>query len=251
MRAIQSRTHLISGFTLVEMAIVLAIMALILGTGLTLLSAQQEQQRINETKALLSDAREALIGYALSSIATTDFRPYLPCPDKTTVAGAGTANDGVEDRTAGACVAQEGNLPWVTLGLTPPIDPWSNRLRYAVTANFSNSVNGMQLTSTGNLNVNDAASGGNSLALNVPATILSHGKNGLGAINATGYANPAPPATNTNELTNAPASIVGHTTFVSRALSTADETGGYFDDQVIWISQYTLFNRMVQAGKLP
>ncbi|MDO8207469.1 MAG: type II secretion system protein, partial [Gallionella sp.] len=65
MKTIHSSILRISGFTLVEMAIVLAIMALILGTGLTLLSAQQEQQRIDETKTRLSDASEALIGYAL------------------------------------------------------------------------------------------------------------------------------------------------------------------------------------------
>lgn len=244
MRTIHSRTLRIGGFTLVEMAIVLVIVALLLGTGLTLLSAQQEQQRIDETKALLSDAREALIGYALSSIATTDLRPYLPCPDKTTAAGAGTANDGVEDRTAGACVAQEGNLPWVTLGLTPPIDPWSDRLRYAVTATFSNSVNGMQLTFTGNLNVNDAASGGNSLALNVPAIILSHCQNGLGAINTAGISNPAP--SGADELANTDGSP-----FVSHALAPTGAAGGEFDDQVTWLSPNILFNRMVQAGKLP
>ncbi|MFA6971570.1 MAG: type II secretion system protein [Gallionella sp.] len=238
------RTIRANGFTLVEMAIVLVIVALLLGTSLTLISAQQEQQRMEETKTLLSDAREALIGYALSSIATTDLRPYLPCPDKTTAGGAGTANDGVEDRTAGACVAQEGNLPWVTLGLTPPLDPWSDRLRYAVTATFSNSVNGMQLTSTGNLNVNDAASGGNSLAVNVPAIILSHGKNGFGAINAAGISNPAP--SGADELANTDGSP-----FVSHTLAPTGAAGGEFDDQVTWLSPNILFNRMVQAGRLP
>lgn len=230
-----------SGFTLVEMAIVLAIAALILGASLTLLSAQQDQRRIEDTNALLSDAREALIGFAL-----TQPLPHLPCPDKTTGANS---NDGVEDRTGGVCDIAEGNLPWVTLGLAPQMDAWSNRLRYRVTAAFSNSNTGMLLTSTGDINVYDTAAAVNSVVTAVPAVILSHGKNGFGTINAAG--NPNPAASSPDELANAPASIVGHTTFVSHTLVRTGETGGVFDDQVVWISPNILFNRMVQAGKLP
>jgi len=61
------------GFTLVEMAIVLALIALILGSGLTVLSAQQDQRRIEETRTRLDEAHEALIGYAIS-------HNRLPCP---------------------------------------------------------------------------------------------------------------------------------------------------------------------------
>ena len=244
----------IHGFTLVEMAIVLAIVALLLGTGLTLLSAQQDQRRIEDTNTALSDAREALIGYALSSTAT-DLHPYLPCPDAmpgVAVSAGNVANDGQEDRNTvtGACDVQEGNLPWVTLGLTPSTDTWSNRLRYRVTAAFSNKTTGMLLTSTGDMNVLDAVSGTpgvNTLATEIPAIIISHGRNGLGAINATGHANPAPPATSTYETEN----TNGTVNFVSHSPNPAGATGGEFDDQIIWLSQYILFNRMVQAGKLP
>ncbi len=241
------KTHTQNGFTLIEMAIVMSIIALILGAGLTLLSAQQDQRRIEDTNALLANANESLIGYALSHTAT-DGRPYLPCPDKTTAAGSGTANDGEEDRTAtpGPCVVQEGNLPWVTLGLTPQTDAWSNRLRYRVTDagsnHFSNSSTGMQLTFAADINVLDAATG-NSVVTGVPALVLSHGKNGLGAINATGGSNPL--ATSVDEQANTDMTI----NFISHAPSPAES--GYFDDQLIWLSSNILFNRMVQAGKLP
>jgi len=247
-----------SGFTLVEMAIVLAIIALVLGTGLTLLSAQDDQRKIEDTNTLLGNANEALIGYALSHTSTNDSRPYLPCPDLMpgfAPSGTNVANNGVEDRNAatGACDNQEGNLPWVTLGIAPATDAWSNRLRYRVTATFSNSINGMQLTftppspSAGDINVYDAASGGNTVATAVPAIIISHGKNGLGAVNATGNANPAPAAANTDELAN----TNNDANFVSHSPAPSGAAGGYFDDQLVWLSQYTLFNRMVQAGKLP
>lgn len=235
------------GFTLIEMTIVLAIIALILGTGLTLLSAQQDQRRIEDTNTLLNSANEALIGYALSHPAA-DGKPYLPCPDRTTGMGA---NDGIEDRAAvpGPCSAQEGNLPWVTLGLSPQVDAWSNRLRYRVTAAFSNSSTGMQLSptpSTGDIDVFDSAAAVTRLVTAVPAVTISHGKNGLGAINTTGARNSAPPA-NTDESANTDE----NTNFVSHTLAPAGAAGGYFDDQVIWLSPNILFNRLVQAGKLP
>lgn len=245
------KIRLNTGFTLVEMAIVLAIIALMLGTGLTLLSAQQDQRRIEDTNTLLSTTNEALIGFALSHTAATDGRPYLPCPDRT--AGIG-ANDGIEDRAAipGPCAVPEGNLPWVTLGLTPQTDAWSNRLRYRVTSTFSNSVNGMQLTfsppsaNAGDISVFDSAAAVNAVVTAVPAVIVSHGRNGLGAINTTGARNPAPPA-NTDEAANTDENA----TFVSHSLAPAGAPGGYFDDQLIWLSPNILFNRMVQAGKLP
>ena len=242
------KTHPQNGFTLVEMAIVLAIMALILGTGLTMISVQQDQQKIKSTNTSLSDAREALIGYALLQTP-----PHLPCPDRTSGSvGANVANDGVEDRTAGSCDVAEGNLPWVTLGLTPQIDSWSNRLRYRVSTTFSNSTTGMLLTSTGDINVRDDASV-NIIATGIPAIILSHGKNGLGAVNTAGSTNPAPPASNIDELANTDNTVnfVSHSLTPEGARSQSNAAVGYFDDQLTWISPYILFNRMVQAGKLP
>lgn len=236
-----------TGFSLVEMAIVLAVIALILGTGLTLLSAQQDQGRIEDANTMLGDAREMLIGYALSHIAV-DGKPCLPCPDKTAAGGAGTPNDGQEDYTiaTGACVVQEGNLPWATLGMTPQTDPWSNRLRYRVTAAFSNKLTGIQLSpvpSAGDINVFDSAASVTSLVTAVPAVILSHGKNGLGAINASGNANPVAASADEQANTDLNTSFVGHTPTPAES--------GYFDDQVTWLSPNILFNRLVQAGKLP
>ena len=235
-----------SGFTLVEMAIVLTIMALVMGSGLTVLTVQQDQRRIEVTKTLLDEARELLTGYALSHTAL-DNHPYLPCPDRTSgSAGGNFSNDGLEDRTAGVCDTQEGNFPWVTLGISTQTDPWSNRLRYRVTALFSNSTTGMLLTSSGDINVLDTASGGNILASGIPAIVVSHGKNGYGAINAAGNSNPAPPATHTDEQGN-----TNGTPFVSHTMTPTESVGGEFDDQLTWLSPYLLFNRMLQAGKLP
>jgi len=235
-----------TAFTLVEMAIVLALIGLILGTGLTLLSAQQEQRKVEETNALLSDAREALIGFAIA-------RGRLPCP-------ASSTSNGVEDpNTGGFCNhPYDGFLPSVTLGLPGVdangylMDAWrlpQNRIRYAVTTDHSNAatttdgIKSVMPTFSPDLNACASATGitattcgtATTLSSNAVAVIYSLGKNA-----PTG-------GTSVNEAAN----LNGDPVFVSHALATVDETDGYFDDQVIWLSPNILFNRMVQAGRLP
>ncbi|HUW25479.1 MAG TPA: prepilin-type N-terminal cleavage/methylation domain-containing protein [Gallionella sp.] len=61
------------GFTLVEMAIVLAIVGLLLGGLIPTLSAQMESQRINETRKQLDEIQQALMGFAI-------INGRLPCP---------------------------------------------------------------------------------------------------------------------------------------------------------------------------
>jgi len=54
------------GFTLIEMAIVLVIITILIGGLAMPLSAQIQARRIAETKRTLEEAREAIIGYAMS-----------------------------------------------------------------------------------------------------------------------------------------------------------------------------------------
>jgi prepilin-type N-terminal cleavage/methylation domain-containing protein len=233
------------GFTLIEIAIVLFVIALLVGSMLVPLATQVEQRKISETQKLLDEIRQALLGYALAN-------GYLPCPDKTTAAGAGTANDGQEDVNAGTCVAQEGNLPWVTLGVTG-YDSWGNRYRYRVHPSFSQRAPAalFTLSTTSNLQVCADQGCGTSLTAGTdgpPAVVLSHGKNGYGAINSiTNTANPAP--TSLDELANTDGTA--DTIYVSHAQTDVGSTAGEFDDIVVWLSREVLLNRMVAAGRLP
>ena len=239
------KTKRSTGFTLFEIAIGMFIISLAVGTLLAPLATQVEQRQVGETQKALIQTREALIGFAVAN-------KYLPCPDKTTAAGAGTANDGIEDVIAatGQCVVTEGNVPWVTLS-TRPTDPWNNRFRYKVTGVFAqrSPAATFNLASPGGLTVTCPAPGcspASSLTSNAPVVILSHGKNGYGAINAiTGAANAAP--TSADELGNTDGNLI----FVSRTRSGVNSGAGEFDDLVDWISPYVLFNRMVTAGSLP
>jgi type II secretory pathway pseudopilin PulG len=233
-----------TGFSLVEAAIAVFVITLLLGSILVPLTTQVEQRRIAETQRTLDELKEALYGFAIAN-------GHLPCPDKTGAAGAGTANDGLEDVNAGLCVANEGNLPWATLG-TGSVDPWGNRFRYAVSSNFSRrapatpafgfgttsaiEVCAIQTCATRLTNVSDGP----------PAVLLSHGPNGRGAFNSlTGAANPA--ASSADETENTDADNV----FVSRSTGGLGSTGGEFDDLVVWLSRSVLLNRMVASGRLP
>ena len=232
----------VSGFSLIELAIAIFVITLLLGGLLVPLSTQVEQRKFSETQKVLDEIKEALMGYALAN-------GYLPCPDKSTAAGVGTANDGQEDVNAGTCVTQEGNLPWVTLGVTG-YDSWGNRFRYRVDAQFAQRAPTFTLTTTSTTLRVCTTAACTSLLTTIsdgpPAIVLSHGKNGYGAINSiTGSANPTPTGADELENTN------GNATFVSHSASTAGSGAGEFDDIVVWLSREVLLNRMVAAGRLP
>lgn len=59
------------GFTLIELAIVLVIVTILIGGLAMPLSAQIQARRIAETQKIMEEAREAIIGYAMSSTAST------------------------------------------------------------------------------------------------------------------------------------------------------------------------------------
>ena len=61
------------GFSLIELAVVMAIVALLLGTMMVTLSAQTEQRNAEDTRRRLDQARELLLTYAL-------VKGRLPCP---------------------------------------------------------------------------------------------------------------------------------------------------------------------------
>lgn len=209
------------GFTLVELAIVMFIVALLLGGMLLPLSAQQDIRSQGETEKQLADISEALLGFAASHTAG-DGKPYLPCPD--------TDNDGRENRTGNVCTSQDGTLPWADLGIGRQ-DAWNNAFHYRVTAAFSSNATGFVLTSPGDMRVCDtAACTGTILATAVPAVIVSLGKNGA-----------APPVTADEQ-----ANLDANTDFVQHTAAS-----GGFDDIVIWLSPNIIFNRMLSAGRLP
>lgn len=250
------------GFTLIEMAVVLLVVTLLLGGLLVPLSTQIEQRKISETQKLLEDAKEALVGYAAGHFSITDNRPYLPCPDLMISILGKIPNDGQEDRCSasdascvdGQCVYPEGNLPWVTLGISPT-DSWGNKLHYRVSNSFSSAsvADGITLTSTGDIRIcpTTGCAAAQATGNNIPAVILSYGSNGWGALSENGTQRASP--TSTDERENVFPYLAGYTNtiFVSRTQTQTGTGAGEFDDIVTWLSPNILFNRMIVAGRLP
>lgn len=225
--------HLEFGFSLVEMAIVLAIVSLLLAGLLPMISGQIEQQRRTETRKQLEEIRAALIGYA-----TTQTPPKLPCPAIPTKA-TGSTGAGVSD-----CSITTGVIPWVTLG-TNETDVWNRRFTYSVASTFATAASGITLTSVGNLNVLSIATGTcpatNCAGEKIPAVIVSHGVNGSGGYMSEGTQMAV--SSDLDELDNSDNG--SNLKFVSHDPSPT------FDDLVVWVSPNILFNRLVTSGKLP
>lgn len=241
------------GFTLMELAIVMFIVTLLLGGMLLPLSGQQDIRNYGDTQKVLADARDALLGFAMAN-------DRLPCP-------ASATSNGVESPVGGgACTnPYDGFLPAVTLALSPVdaqsylLDGWggdsSHRVRYAISKANSNAfttasgmkntgmtalVPDLQICNTGVGIVSatpDTATcdAGKSLATDAVAVVYSLGKNAAaGGAGAEENHNPNPQST-----------LAADRAFVSAAQGIA------FDDQMLWLSKSTLFNRLVAAGRLP
>lgn len=226
------------GFTLVELAIVLFIVALLLGGLLAPMAVQIEQNERRQTRDKMEEIREAIYGFAL-------VEHRLPCPDcrNTDDACAGGApNNGVEDRiddTNAQCRSEVGNLPWATLGVSG-IDAWGRRFTYRVDGQFANDIDGtgagcpvtpgvkFELCAEGNIEVRTDHDDSDSwTAKGIPAIIVSHGKEGEFRSNFEA-ANDG-----LNEI------------FVDRPISPD------FDDILVWISPHQLRLKMLRAGILP
>jgi hypothetical protein len=226
------------------------------------LAGQQDIRNFGDTQKTLAEARDALLGYAMAN-------DRLPCP-------ASDTSNGVEDPPGGGTCNHpyDGFLPAATLGLSPVdaqgyrLDGWGGeniyRLRYAVSKANSNAfttasgmknigmtalVPDLQICSTSigtpGIPVPTPATAdtvtcpsipvATSLATEAVAVIYSVGKNaGTGGTGPDENHNPSPRST-----------LVADRAFINAA------QGPAFDDQMLWLSKSTLFNRMVAAGRLP
>jgi prepilin-type N-terminal cleavage/methylation domain-containing protein len=253
-----------TGFSLLELAIVIAIVGVVLGALLVPLATQVAQRNEAATEKMLDEIKEALLGYAAAS-------GRLPCP-------ASATSNGLESFAAGGaptngnCESFWGFVPAATLGVSPvdgqgfAIDAWGtpqNRIRYAVANDTLNGVTnpftrsgGMRsatmawVTSAELLHVcasgtgvapaahcSAAGDGANMLTNNAPVVIWSAGSNAATGGTSVDEAQNPNPNNNTSQ----------DRIFVSHVRSAVPE----FDDIVTWMSAGRLVNRMIVAGQLP
>ena len=244
------------GFSLIELAVVLLIIGALIGSLVGTLGSRIERSRYVDSNEELDAIRIALYGYAASQGFT-----HLPCPDCRTASCAALtagnfANDGLEDRDGAVCDTATdgslGNLPWQTLGVGAQ-DPWGNRYSYWVSDTVAdNTATAFDLTSVINSATVNTRNGENIATLTnaAAAVVFSHGSNGYGAVSVDAVPQPAATADDEVENTN------NDNVFVSRSISrpgamTAGGDDFEFDDVLIWLSEYELKGKMVQAGALP
>ncbi len=233
-----------SGFTLIEIAVVLVIVGILVGSFIGTFADRIDTTRRDNTNKELEDIKSILMAFAFSQA-----NPFLPCPD------TDAPPDGKENRDGGgACTAASGFLPWKTIG-AGYADAWDNRYRYWVNIEYADDAGFLLVTDDeANSATVETRIGNNNVDLlkNAVAVIFSHGKNSLGAVSSEGIDQAALPAVGDgydDENENAD----GDDEFMSRPLTKegAAVDGGIFDDILVWINSYEIKAKMVQAGKLP
>jgi prepilin-type N-terminal cleavage/methylation domain-containing protein len=130
------------GFTLAELAVAVAIIALLLFGAMVPFSTQMDIRNVAETQRSMDSMREAILGFASAN-------GRLPCPangatpaggvDTTTWPTAVVAGAEQWDPANNRCYTAFGVVPWTTLG-TPETDAWGRRLTYRVTPAFADAI---------------------------------------------------------------------------------------------------------------
>ncbi|MGA7081381.1 MAG: prepilin-type N-terminal cleavage/methylation domain-containing protein [Terriglobales bacterium] len=201
----------VSGFTLLELSIVLVIIAIVTGMAVSAGMSVVATARISATQKKMEAIDQALMQYRTAN-------NRLPCPGDLTLAPGGTdygLEAGADGGSAiaigtGACTgtgmlpqanftgngatntlqqAAEGALPAITLGLSPDfmVDGWGNKLRYVVDTSMT-ANNAFPYTpvgcNDGAITVND--SNGNPRSSNSIYALISHGPNAHGAYPKSG-----------------------------------------------------------------
>ncbi len=266
--SIAIRRARLSGFTLIEMGVVIVLMGILMSLGLRTLRATQDSASLSETKSKQDRIKIALISFLRSN-------GRLPCPDVAAVptgieaaAGCGTAAQGY------------GVLPWASLGLAreAAVDGWSSFFTYRVaTANpagaapatplvprapnaaqnwTKKTVAGFNIgsltspTSGGflSLQIDQRNTAGvmTTVAYNAVAVVYSHGKTGGGAKTIAGTTIAAP--TGADELVNNNPAL---SRFIVREFTeNPGAAGGIYDDVVAFISPQDLLQPMLDDKTL-
>ena len=237
-----------AGFSLIEVAVVLAILGLVLGSTLFSLSAQFENRSRADTERRLEHARELLLSYAL-------VHGRLPCP---AVASGDEAGGG-----SAACASSYGGfLPARTIGFQPTdsggfgLDAWGNRIRYAVSATqwgtaparFTRQHSAAAPWSIAQkpadlVVCNSGPALAAALACDTGAS-LTNQNTVVALVFSTGRNTMAMGANEARNLDENPL-------FVSRPPDPPSAAGGEFDDLVLWIPVGLLYGRMIAGGVLP
>jgi prepilin-type N-terminal cleavage/methylation domain-containing protein len=250
------------GFTLIELAIVITIIGLIVGTLIPAWFSQAANQRIASTKTGADMIKSALISFISRN-------NRLPCPANGALA-VDDPNYGSETTPPGTCTGAivadtsvRGIVPWLSLGLSEPAasDAYIRRFSYQVTTSQTNlnatTLPGMRgtitihgiapiqlgLAPTGNqVNACSTTAGDNSCNIASIVAIVSHGENGFGAFLPSGAVMSAANAAREAENADNDANLV-------RA-DYSNNPIDPFDDILLTVTPDELIGGLIQAGSI-
>jgi prepilin-type N-terminal cleavage/methylation domain-containing protein len=192
-----------TGFTLVELTVVVVIAAMMLSLGLGALNAQLLSINYSETKKRQTVIKDALTAYLGAN-------KRLPCPDIPNSTNGGTDGSqvtGQEDRAggvpSGACSGTIGVVPYATLGLSRELalDGWGNFISYSLPTGGTCPGTGIDWSLTSCFGAGKGSpyslfegsvAAPTLSASNIIAIIISHGPNGLAAWGQQGSRNALP-----------------------------------------------------------
>jgi prepilin-type N-terminal cleavage/methylation domain-containing protein len=245
-----------SGFTLIEMAIVMLIIGALIGSAILPLKAQRESNNIKQARAELKTIEQAIYGYAIANA-------RLPCPAQ--------PGSGLENLTADVCTNNSiGFVPSTTLGIGGNIncdnlivDPWGNPYRYSVTESDSNAINGPDFTSPTDivdidvalldpdLRVcinNTCAPASARLTNEAIAVIYSMGKNRNNTAGVDEEQNGGEGTIASGACIAGDYGVGADNDYVSHLQVEAG--ANQFDDIMLWISENLLYAKLLSAGQL-
>jgi prepilin-type N-terminal cleavage/methylation domain-containing protein len=189
----QSRIHRASerGFSLLEITIVLAIMAVVLAGVLPYITESTRSKDAEETISRMDAIEEALLSYYLADATNpgtlpcpTDITKPLGDPDFGVAIPNGSCNTGGVYTVIDNGDLRAGGVPTQTLGLADEMafDGWGRRFTYYIDQRATNtaSLTNANLTVDGDLDLTTVLS--NTIAY----VIVSHGPNGHGAYERSG-----------------------------------------------------------------
>lgn len=237
---------------------VVIVILTVLMSGLAVpLAAQLQSRRTDETRRILDDAREALLGFAAA-------HARLPCPATEASAGEESFAPGAGPADGACSTFFAGWLPGAALGMAPldnagfVRDAWNHRIRYAVfggtavggVANPLTRDSGMRMATLPAL-----ANASHYLYICSTATAASASGCGPAANQLTrraafvvfslGPSAGDAPARGSDEARN----LAGAPVFVSHEPTAVP--GDEFDDMVTWAPVHLVVNRLLAAGQLP
>jgi prepilin-type N-terminal cleavage/methylation domain-containing protein len=235
------------GMTLIELAVVLVILALLMGLGMTMGQMQIKISKHQGTQTTLANAKEVLDGF---------YKKYqrFPCPAVPSDAPTDTTYGMEVTSCTGACPAGMvcpaasnaviGTFPFNTLGLGEEFasDGWNHKIVYVVDKNHTVTTPAaiygtLPITDSNGNEITQSPLGGDAIFL-----LISHGANGNGAWSGQGGTQSACDST-LKDGENCDNDAV----WIDTSLQDGTTAANYFDDIVIWEARQSTDHIVIPA----